>query len=421
MTPRMLRRPTGALGVALLAVVLLAPPLAAQDLDELKEEQRRVEQEKAQAAAAVNALEADVDELGDALDVLQANVASQQDALVVATQALADAEAEVVAADARHTEILAERDRTITAMQSLMVEAYVGGDVSGRSLLSFDDLATVETELAYVDARFGNLDDLRDTLRSIEEDAADALDQKEQAEAEASHQREVESNVLTELDNARAAQAVVVEDAESRLNSRLAEAAVLADLDAELSRKISDEESAIAARLAADAERRRRAQAAAPAASSSSSAGSSSGGGSSGGGGSVTVVGSGEIVSVGGIQVHRSIAGNVSALLSAASADGVSLSGGGYRSSDNQVALRRQNCGSSNYAIYQAPSSACSPPTARPGSSNHERGLAIDFTYGGGTIGSRSSPGYQWLAANASRFGLYNLPSEPWHWSTNGN
>jgi hypothetical protein len=51
----------------------------------------------------------------------------------------------------------------------------------------------------------------------------------------------------------------------------------------------------------------------------------------------------------------------------------------------------------------------------------HERGLAIDFTYNGSTIGSHSSPGYKWLAAHAGEYGLYNLPSEPWHWSTNGN
>ena len=43
-------------------------------------------------------------------------------------------------------------------------------------------------------------------------------------------------------------------------------------------------------------------------------------------------------------------------------------------------AVRRANCGSSNYAIYQMPASACSPPTARPGTSMHEQGLAIDFT-----------------------------------------
>jgi D-alanyl-D-alanine carboxypeptidase len=51
----------------------------------------------------------------------------------------------------------------------------------------------------------------------------------------------------------------------------------------------------------------------------------------------------------------------------------------------------------------------------------HELGLAIDFTLNGSLISSRSNPGYQWLAANAGGYGFYNLPSEPWHWSVNGN
>lgn len=50
----------------------------------------------------------------------------------------------------------------------------------------------------------------------------------------------------------------------------------------------------------------------------------------------------------------------------------------------------------------------------------HERGEAADFTYRGQIIGSRANPGFRWLKNNAARFGLYNLPSEPWHWSTNG-
>ena len=74
----------------------------------------------------------------------------------------------------------------------------------------------------------------------------------------------------------------------------------------------------------------------------------------------------------------------------------------------------------SDYAIYQAPSSACSPPTARPGTSMHEKGLAIDFTCGGGTI-SRGSACFGWLEGHAGGYGLYNLPSEPWHWSTDGS
>ncbi|HNA37780.1 MAG TPA: M15 family metallopeptidase, partial [Microthrixaceae bacterium] len=146
------------------------------------------------------------------------------------------------------------------------------------------------------------------------------------------------------------------------------------------------------------------------------------GGGGGGGGGGVpaTITGSGEIVSVGGIRVHQSIAGNLQALLNAASAAGINLSGGGYRDPAGQIAVRRNNCGSSNYAIYEAPASSCSPPTARPGSSMHERGLAIDFTQGGSTL-SRGSSGFAWLKANAGSFGFRNLPSEPWHWSTNGN
>lgn len=60
------------------------------------------------------------------------------------------------------------------------------------------------------------------------------------------------------------------------------------------------------------------------------------------------------------------------------------------------------------------------PPTARPGHSNHERGLAIDFTNGGQLIRSHDDPAYQWLTAHAGSFGLMNLPSEPWHWSVDG-
>jgi LAS superfamily LD-carboxypeptidase LdcB len=45
----------------------------------------------------------------------------------------------------------------------------------------------------------------------------------------------------------------------------------------------------------------------------------------------------------------------------------------------------------------------------------------VDFTYGGSTIQSRSSPAFEWLRGNAARYGFYNLPSEPWHWSVDGN
>jgi D-alanyl-D-alanine carboxypeptidase/Transglycosylase-like domain len=126
------------------------------------------------------------------------------------------------------------------------------------------------------------------------------------------------------------------------------------------------------------------------------------------------------LVTVEGITVADEIASEVQALVQAARGAGHELTGSGYRSPQRQIELRRQNCGSSDYAIYEMPSSSCSPPTARPGTSNHEQGLAVDFSCNGSLIRSRSSSCFAWLSANALHLGLHNMPSEPWHWSVDG-
>ena len=132
------------------------------------------------------------------------------------------------------------------------------------------------------------------------------------------------------------------------------------------------------------------------------------------GGGSIA------LAEVKGIVVSAAIASQLAALLAAAEAAGISLGGGGYRDSSQQIGVRRSNCGTSHYAIYRMPPSSCSPTTALPGTSMHEQGIAIDFTVNGSSISGRSTPAFRWLAANAGRFGFHNLPSEPWHWSING-
>lgn len=117
----------------------------------------------------------------------------------------------------------------------------------------------------------------------------------------------------------------------------------------------------------------------------------------------------------GGIQVHKSWLAVVEEMCTAAAADGLNLTGGGWRDYQQQVEHRKDHCGTSHYDIYEKPSSQCSPPTARPGSSNHEKGLAIDFD----NCSSQGTRCHQWLK-NYAHPQIVNLPSEPWHWSVNG-
>jgi D-alanyl-D-alanine carboxypeptidase len=119
-----------------------------------------------------------------------------------------------------------------------------------------------------------------------------------------------------------------------------------------------------------------------------------------------------------GVTVNRIVAYPFQRMVDDAARAGIQLSGGGFRTRQQQIALRTVNgCPD----IWTAPSSSCRVPTAIPGRSLHELGLAIDMTSGSRTINDRKSPAFKWLAAYAARYGFVNLPSEPWHWSITGN
>src|SRR3546814_16131584 len=66
-----------------------------------------------------------------------------------------------------------------------------------------------------------------------------------------------------------------------------------------------------------------------------------------------------ELRTFGGITVTAELAPSREALLAAAAADDISLGGGGYRSGEQQIALRRAHCGTSDYAIYEMSPSQC--------------------------------------------------------------
>jgi hypothetical protein len=66
--------------------------------------------------------------------------------------------------------------------------------------------------------------------------------------------------------------------------------------------------------------------------------------------------------------------------------------------------------------ILTAPSSNFSPATAKPGSSNHGNGIAVDLNTGSRSSGSLNTKLYVWLLKNANKYGfIRTVGSEEWH------
>lgn len=142
----------------------------------------------------------------------------------------------------------------------------------------------------------------------------------------------------------------------------------------------------------------------------------------SGSTGTITKDKTSEIPGAGGVRIATENLAAFNAMVAAAQKDGINLLpiSSGWRDPEQQIALRKQNCPD----WQNSPSSSCSPPTAKPGTSNHEKGNAIDF--GSMCFAKKSVPTcpgnkrWDWLRKNAQNFKFYQLPSEAWHWSTTG-
>ncbi len=130
------------------------------------------------------------------------------------------------------------------------------------------------------------------------------------------------------------------------------------------------------------------------------------------------VAGVEKVTTKGGVfYACKTIALKFKQMIDLAHSQGYTISGGGFRTRAEQEVLRGKHCGAAN--IYKE-KVKCVPPTAYPGRSRHESGLAFDLTCDGATIKARDNKCFVWLQANAKNYGLYNYPAEPWHWSTDG-
>lgn len=372
-------------------LVAVAPAASGQTSDgDARSRREQVREEQAATAADLDALRATDAQLEQALAALRRDVAAQESAVEDAQRAVRRAERDIEEARAAVQAAQAQIDLLEAHQQSVAVDSYIreGSNSGDIEVLNEGNPLQVAERQALLDLTSGRNADIADQLTAAREDLRDERARAQEAEQRAEEQRQRAERRLADLEAAQARQAAFAADVDRRIESRLAEAANLERLDADLSAQIAAQQAALAAQ-------------------------------NPGGGGPLSPVPSPGAISlstVGGITVAASIAGQVAGLLNASRSAGLSLGGGGYRDPAAQMAVRQANCPDP----VNSPPSACSPPTARVGTSMHERGLAIDFTNNGRLISSRSDPAYVWLSANAGTYGLHNLPSEPWHWSTTG-
>lgn len=423
--------------MVLLLVGVLGPPssfdslverAAAQStVDDVTRQRDEVRRQQVDVAGQIDTLRASDAEVAAALSVLTANVAAQRDLLADTQRALQQATDDMRAAEREEQAAQGLLDALGSELRELAVSSYIRppDQVDADVMLGGSPLDAPKRN-ALARFRLRGLDDVVDQVKARKDDVRRARHRAETARQEADAAEAAQSARLVGLEAAAAQHAQVAAGIEDRLDRALSEAASLAQRDRDLSAEMQRQQAELARQAAIARQQAEAALAVAaantkpPSSSASASSGSPSPSGSASGS-PVRSSGSVTVVSVRGIEVSADIAAQVAALLARAEADGITLDGSGYRSTAEQVEIRRQVCGTSDYAIWEMPSSSCSPPVARPGRSMHEKGLAIDFIVDGDLIRSRATPEYRWLADNAERYGLYNLPSEPWHWSTTGS
>ena len=379
------------------AVAQQTPDEIREQIEADKERQRQAKEDAAENLGEIDVLTQDIDELVSAFQTLEAARDSAQEAVDAAIRQLEEALAEQAVTEARIAQLEAQIAQTRQLLQESAISSFRSfqGPNSEQTALSSDPWQHARSQALRTFAN-RSTEDVLDEFRGL---AAELEALREDSDRRVNELEELRNDALEREDNfnrAVAREDAALEEINQRLDRRLSEAAAIEALDAQLAAEIRSGEQQLVAAIAR-AEARRRAASVRPPPNADF-----------------------ELTEIWGIVVNTQIADQLEGLLVAMEAEGFSVSGSGYRNNARQIELRRQHCGTSDYAVYQMPSSQCSPPTARPGYSMHEVGLAVDFIFNGRLIRSRDTAVFQALARIAPDYGLFNLPSEPWHWSTTG-
>lgn len=390
--PSRIRTAARAVLVLLVAAASLSMPASAQEPPPLPENPferlAEVRRRQAEAAMKVDLLQLDAAQVQARLAKVEEWVNAQQAVVTAAQQELVEATLEATKAQQRERAKAEELDALEALMTEIAVAAYMRPpQMAALNVILTHDLHSAEKADVMLRAKAQRDEDVAEQLAAAEAQLRKLRVKADEEADRAMAATEAASSALADLQAAKLEQVALAERIKLDLATTAAEIEALGGVEFVAVLEAQKQTEALLARIGRDA--------AVP------------------------------VVDVRGIKVHADIAPAIDALLAHAERDGIILRGWGHRSTAQQVQLRREHCGgegvSDEEAVFGKPAGACSPPTAKPGSSMHELGLAVDFTHDGASISSHASPAFQWLAQHAGDYGLRNLPSEPWHWSVNGN
>ncbi len=375
----------------LVAVIGCAVPAGAQDGDPLPtnpyERLAEIRRRQAEAALAIDILNATQVEVQKRLTTVEAWVAAQEQVVAQAQSELVDATLEANRARQREQAKAAELQDLKDLMARLAVEAYMRPpQMAAMNVIVTHDLASAEKADVMLRAKAERDENVAEELAAAEKALSGLREAADAKASQAESAAEQAAGALDDLQSARDEQLALAQQVHAQLAQTSAQLVTLSSDEAAAAEDVQRQTAALLARVDHGTDV--------------------------------------PLVTVRGIRVHADIAPALEGLLSEAAAAGIELSGWGYRTTESQISLRRQHCGGAGIddatAVYVVPAGSCSPPTAKPGTSMHELGLAVDLTVNGTTIRSHDDPAWIWLNEHAGEYGFQNLPSEPWHWSING-
>lgn len=215
------------LATALVAGVLLvaSTPGGADDLSDLRRQREEAREAEQQALEQIDLLRADAEVIRDTLLEIQALVDAQVARVEGAQQALAAAEAEVLAREQLAVDAEQAIEDTIAQIRVRAVDAYVGtGEGGFEAWLADGDVNQTAIRIAMLDFTAGSERDLLDDLRAHRAELEINVEFGQAAREEADRLRAQVEEELAVLQERRALQLEVQAELGSRIDAWLLEA-----------------------------------------------------------------------------------------------------------------------------------------------------------------------------------------------------